>query len=105
MKVKIDNNILEVKIINKNYNSECAEVEILEGNHKGVYCIVKKSDLIKPKKTKRFLVQVQDFNYSTGKWSWKNYVYYETIEEARRIKLAYSNIGSRILDRENNEYI
>jgi hypothetical protein len=38
---------LEARVINANYSNHSVEVEVLEGNAKGKYFIVEKSDLIK----------------------------------------------------------
>jgi hypothetical protein len=47
MKAKIDNKVLEVEVINMDYNESSAEVVIKEGNHTGCYTIVRHKDLTK----------------------------------------------------------
>lgn len=64
MKAKVNNKIVDVEIIDKNYNNESVEVELLSGTFKGCRTIVLKSDLVKEKKPfKRYIIQVKDFNY------------------------------------------
>jgi len=106
MKARIDNRIEEVEIIDANYNDYAVEVKTIGGKFDGVYAIVEKQDLIKEKKTKRFLVQMQDFNYDTKTYYYKSFGYCETIEEARKLKSKAPSIcNTRILDRWTKEYI
>lgn len=105
MRALIDNKIQKIRIVNLNYNDDSVEVELLDGAFKGAYAIVSKSDLIKERKQKRFCVQIQDFNYVTGKWHWKVYYYCETEKEAMKHRIKYSNIRSRIFDRVEGKYL
>jgi DNA-binding transcriptional regulator YhcF (GntR family) len=111
MKAKIDNKILNVRIINANYNEYAVECEILEGNFKGAYTIVENTDLIKEKKNFRYYVQrtqEPDLN-ERRKTTTKRKC--ETLEEAKKVKSKYvdcnhSNIYSyKILDRITGEYL
>lgn len=106
MKARINNDVVEVKVIDSNYNEHASEVKILSGTFQGKCTIVENEDLIpeKPIKTKRFLVQVPDFSYRTETWKFKAWGYAETIEEAREINRKAWD-GSRILDRWTKEYI
>lgn len=108
MKAKIDNKIVEVKVINPKYNNDSVEVELLEGSFKGFNAVVLKKDLIKEvkeKKQKRYCIQVEDFNYTTRRWYWKVERYCETEEEAFKIANKLFNIKRRILDRVEKRYI
>ena len=64
MKANIDNKALEVRIINPDYNEHAAEVEILEGPHKGAYAIVEKSDLQEEARPKKY--KMSDVEYHKG---------------------------------------
>lgn len=112
MKAMINNQVLDVRMINSNYNDHAKEVEIIEGTFKGNYCIVENHDFIveKPvKKNYRYYVQRNDFDYITGKWTWKLYAKAETYEEAMKKinNIMYNNAGDkmyRIFDRMEREY-
>jgi len=112
MKAKIDNNILEVKVINSNYNDHAKEVEILEGIFKGVYAIVENHDFIIEQPTnKNFRYYVQRSEQCENKRKTATIKKCETLEESKQIKARHdksnhSNIYSYyILDRMENERI
>lgn len=104
IKAKVDNNVVAVKVIDPNYSDHAIEVQMEEGIFKGAYCIVKKEDIVKKKITNRYCIQVNDFNYKTGKWSFKAYKYCETIEECKKFTRHFGYREYRILDRMTKEY-
>ena len=61
MKANIDNKVLEVKVIDANYNENSVEVELLEGNFKGYRAIVKKEDLVQETKKASAKLEVVKF--------------------------------------------
>jgi hypothetical protein len=54
MKANINNQILDVEVINANYNNHASEVKILEGTFSGKCTIVENTDLVADKYTVSF---------------------------------------------------
>lgn len=111
MKVKIDNKIIKVKIINANYNENSKEIELLEGTFKGKYAIVNNKDFIIEKKYFRYYVQETQAPDIGEKWKTVTIKKCETLEDAKKIKAKFEkanhcNIYShRILDRLEKKYL
>lgn len=114
MKAKINNNILEVRIINSNYNDHAKEIEILEGTFKGVYAIVENNDFIIEQPTKkyfRYYVQRSEQGGDIFKKKTTTIKKCETLKEAKQVKAKHDNVNHSniysyyILDRMENKKI